>query len=301
MSEFDFNKIRRLDGTLLLVLRELLRRRRASEVALRLGLSASAVSHALARLRDLFEDPLFIRRPHGLEPTRRALELGPRIEALLDLTAAALATEGGFDPARSDRWFTFSSSEYVTVLIGARLLESLRTTAPGVAFTVHTLVQDRALDAVRRGEIDLAMGRFGPPGPGLTVETLFEDTYCVVARKGHPRVKGAVSWEDYAAIGHVFSGAWGEGSADESVPPRQEIATLAVVPRWLTALAMAAESDALVTCPRRLAERQAPLLGLQVVDHPDPQTPFAVQVARREGPDPAVAWMMDQLRAAAVG
>ncbi|MBS0410897.1 MAG: LysR family transcriptional regulator, partial [Proteobacteria bacterium] len=77
MAEFDLNKIRRLDGTLLLVMRELLRRRQAQAAAARLGLSASAVSHALGRLRDLFEDPLFIRRPHGLEPTRRALELGP--------------------------------------------------------------------------------------------------------------------------------------------------------------------------------------------------------------------------------
>jgi hypothetical protein len=74
MSDFNLNQIRRLDGGLLLVFRELLRTRRASAVAQRLGLSPSAISHALNRLRDLFGDPLFIRRPHGFEPTRRAEE-----------------------------------------------------------------------------------------------------------------------------------------------------------------------------------------------------------------------------------
>lgn len=298
MSDFDTNKIRRLDGTLLLVFRELLRRRRASEVAVRLGLSASAISHALARLRDLFEDPLFIRRPHGLEPTRRALELGPRIESLLDLAGAALASEGGFDPARSDRWFTVSSSEFVTVLIGAPLVEALRTTAPGVAFTVHTYVQDRALQAVRRGELDLAMGRFGAMPPGLVAEPLFEDRYCVVARQGHPRVRGRIDREAYESIGHIFSGAWGEGSQDDPVPASSEIATLAVVPRWLTALCMAAASDALVTCPRRLAERQAPQLGLQVIEPPFEQRPFTVHAARRDAADPAIDWFMQQIRTA---
>ena len=91
MSDFDLNQIRRLDGGLLLVFRELLRTRRASTVAERLGLSPSAISHALTRLRDLFNDQLFVRRPHGFEPTRRALELGPKIEALIDLSPEEVA------------------------------------------------------------------------------------------------------------------------------------------------------------------------------------------------------------------
>src|SRR5947207_632997 len=99
MSDIDINDIRRLDGNLLLVFRELARTRRTTEAAARLGVTQSTISHALARLRALFRDPLFARRPHGLEPTPRALELGPRIEALLDMTSAVLARDGGFDPA----------------------------------------------------------------------------------------------------------------------------------------------------------------------------------------------------------
>src|SRR3990167_9610983 len=105
MSEFDLSQIRRVDGGLLLVFRELLRCGRASGTARRLRLTPSAVSHALTRLRDLFDDPLFVRRPHGLEPTRRALELGPRIEALIEMVGQALKPHEGFDPARSGRRF----------------------------------------------------------------------------------------------------------------------------------------------------------------------------------------------------
>src|SRR5476649_314123 len=105
MNDIDANNIRRLDGGLLLVFRGLLRRRRTTVVAQELGLSQSAVSHALTRLRDVFADPLFIRRSHGLEPTRRALELGPRIDSLLDRIGETFRKASTFEPARSERTF----------------------------------------------------------------------------------------------------------------------------------------------------------------------------------------------------
>src|SRR5689334_25448174 len=126
MSEFDQMKLRRLDGGLLLIFRELLTQRRASRVSQRLGLSQSAISHALARLRDLFGDPLFIRKSHGFEPTRRALELGPRVEALIDLIGTTISEHGSFDPKRSRRRFGIASPDYIITLIGDRLTESFR-------------------------------------------------------------------------------------------------------------------------------------------------------------------------------
>ena len=136
MSDFDVNQIRRMDGGLLLVFRELLRTRRASTVAERLGLSPSAISHALTRLRDLFDDPLFIRRPHGFEPTRRAQELGPQVEALIELTNRTLSRDTGFDPLSSSRLFLFAAPEFVVALIGAELINQLKTAAPAVRFGV---------------------------------------------------------------------------------------------------------------------------------------------------------------------
>src|SRR4051794_29957142 len=124
MSDIDINHIRKLDGNLLLVFRELMRKRRTTEAAQQLGLSQSAVSHALTRLRGLFADPLFVRRSHGLGPPRRALELPPRIDRLIDAAGAVLGDGDGFDPTRSDRRFRIAAAEFVTALIGAPLVDT---------------------------------------------------------------------------------------------------------------------------------------------------------------------------------
>jgi len=303
MSDIDNDDIRRLDGGLLLIFRELLRRRRVTEAARVLGLSQSAVSHALARLRDIYSDELFMRRPHGLDPTRRALELGPRIEALIDLASETLRPEGGFDPARSERRFLFSAPEFVLALVGARLFERMRVEAPNASFIALYHTREPALEALRRREIDFAIGRFTAQRAGFVIETLYEDRYCVVARKGHPRFKsGRISRAAYVEAGHVFSGSPTEGDADEG--ERAEDITgikwRAVAPRWLPALVMASQSDALVTCPRRLAERLAPVLGLQILQAPFVSNRITVSVARRTGEtDDAISWFLDAVRDAA--
>lgn len=300
MSEFDLNKLRRLDGGLLLIFRELLRTRRASTVAERLGLSPSAISHGVGRLRDLFDDPLFVRRPHGLEPTLRALELGPRIETLIELAGQTLSRETGFDPLRSERQFLFAAPEFVTALIGAELINQLRTAAPKASFAVSFSGEEDAYRALRRGEIEFALGRFTTPRPGFVTDMLFEDRYCVAARKGHPRVDGAIDWQGWCDIGHVFAWSSSETASDKAeAGPGERVARLAAVPQWLTALVLAASTDGLVTCPRRLAERHAERLGLQVLDPPfEPQT-ITVSLVRRAGvTDAGLEWFLQQVRAA---
>src|SRR3984957_13062896 len=198
MSEFDQLQIRKLDGGLLLIFRELLARRQASAVAAQLGLSPSAISHALRRLRDLFGEPLFVRRSHGLEPTQRALELAPRIEALIELIGKTVSTDQPFDPARARRRFRVACQGSIATLIGGHLTAAFRRLAPGCAFSIRSVILDRALRAVRRGEADVALGAFRQIPQGLAAESLFEDRYVVIARKGHPRVDGAVDPATYA-------------------------------------------------------------------------------------------------------
>src|SRR5271167_3841359 len=130
MNEFDSVQIRKLDGGLLLIFRELMARRRASDVAQHLGLSPSAISHALGRLRDLFGEPLFIRRSHGLEPTQKALELAPRIERLLGQIDDMVSSDRSFDPAQSRRRFRIVCPDYIAPLIAPPLIEAFRREAP---------------------------------------------------------------------------------------------------------------------------------------------------------------------------
>ncbi len=311
MAEFDNMKIRRLDGGLLLIFRELLAHRRASVVSQRLGLSQSAVSHALARLRDLMGDPLFIRRSHGLEPTKRALELGPRIEALIDMIGATMARDGRFDPSQSRRRFGIACADHVTTLMADRLVESFRKTAPRANFTTRHVILDRALAAVRRGDVDIAIGVFDSVPRDLKREHLFEDDYCVLARKGHPKVKGSVDIITYATVGHVFIGN-PEGALSDEAPWDREainatygsmaspeaVRTQGYLLQWDTAMLMVADSDVLIDCPRSLAKKYAKRLGLQILDPPHNPFRFKVDLVRRGSDDPGVDWLVEQVKEA---
>ncbi len=295
----DIN-IRRLDGGLLLVFRGLLRFGRTTAVADELGLSQSAVSHALARLREVFDDPLFTRRPHGLEPTRRALELGPRIDALLDQMGETLRRGSRFDPAKSERRFAMAAPEFVAALIGADLVNAFRSAAPRAQLGIGFLSPQLSLEALRRGEIDLALGRFSALPNEFLSETVYRDKYCVAARKDHPKVKGRITIAQYRAIGHVFAYSESETGGDAHSTP--EIAYTATMPGWLTVLSIVASSDAIATAPRKLVERQAKRLGLQVIN--PPFVPYAIEVAavRRAGSaDAGTDWLLGQVRKAIAG
>jgi len=306
MDDIDQLDIRRIDGGLLLVFRELCRRGRTTAVAAHLGLSQSAVSHALSRLRDLFGDPLFLRKPHGLVPTRRALELAPRIEALIELMGASLRTEAGFEPALSSRWFRVAATEYALEAIGGELVGLTRDAGFGGAFMFQFMRGYRALDALRRGQLDLVLGRFEDLPIGFVGEALYQDRYCVVARRGHPTLNGQISAEQWKTTGHVFVGAVspsddviGPTIGEDAMPSPSDVVCSALVPRWEMALAMVAASDAIATGSRRLAEQQADRLGLQVLDPPSASPGWSVSMVRRVGDDAGLDWFSRQVQAAA--
>jgi DNA-binding transcriptional LysR family regulator len=307
MTDIDNNDIRRLDGGLLLVFRELSRRGRTTAVAAHLGLSQSAVSHALGRLRDVFGDPLFLRRPHGLEPTSRAQSLAPRIEALIEAMGSAIRPEQAFDPARSGRWFNVAATEYADELIGVRLATRLHG-AKSVVFTLRFMRGYLALEDLRRGRVDLVLGRFDSLPPGLVAEALFEDRYCVAARRGHPTIDGRISIAQWSAAGHIWVGSMsssddviGPAAGEDPMPSPGDARATALVPRWETALAMAAVCDAIVSGPRSLAEARAEPLGLQVLEPPAiPYPPWTLSMARRAGEDAGLDWFCAEVRAAAL-
>ena len=306
MSDIDQLDIRRIDGGLLLVFRELNRRGRTTAVAAQLGLSQSAVSHALGRLRDLFGDPLFLRKPHGLVPTQRALELAPRIEALIDMIGAAVRPEGGFEPARSSRWFRVAATEYADEAIGGRLVGQLREDHFGGGFVFQFLRGYLALDALRRGQLDLVLGRFEALPADYVSEALYEDQYCVVARRGHPVLNGEITYEQWSTIGHVFVGSIspfddviGPTIGEDPMPNTRDVVSTAIVPRWEMALAMVAASDVIATGSRRLAEQQAERLDLQVLEPPAPVPAWTVSMVRRRGADPGLDWFCGKVLTAA--
>jgi DNA-binding transcriptional LysR family regulator len=303
MVDISDDKIRRIDGSLLLVFVELVRHGRTTIVAERLGLTQSAISHALARLRDLFGDPLFVRRASGLSPTQHALELVPKIEEILRLTSDALGLAQRFDPTTSARRFRIGAADYVCTLLSGTLLRRFEQQAPQAGFTFRLVLGPDALLALKRDDIDMAVGRFRGQLPDLRVTRLFEERYCVVARRGHPRVRGKLDLATYAELGHVLTSVAGDfvGFTDPAVRrlgiTRKIVAS---VPRFLVALSVVAETDAISTVPRRLAERHAEGFGLQILPAPFALEPFEV-VAVTQRSDPALDWLTQQLAAAAIG
>lgn len=297
MTDIGISNIRKLDGSLLLVFRELLRSRNASETARRLSLSQSAISHNLARLRDLFDDPLFVRKPHGLEPTRRAIELGPQVEELMNVAARTL---GGtrFDPATSDRTFLFAAPEYFTAQIGTGLADLFESEAPSARFWCQYLPQQNVFTDLRRGELDLAVGRFEEQVPAhIELERLYREEYCIVLRRDHPTIRGRVGSRQVYRLSYIFAGSQSELTLMEIEADYSEYNMLAVVPQWLTALCIVATTDAATICPRRLAERQARALNLQVLKSPIDIPEFDVSLARRRGDnDPGISWFAQAIR-----
>jgi DNA-binding transcriptional LysR family regulator len=303
-SQINLSKIKRLDGSLLLIFRELMRHRRTTLVAERLGLTQSAVSHALARLRELFDDALFVRRPNGLEPTQRALELAPRIDELLRLTESTLDTGKDFDPAVTRRIFRIGGGDFMSALIAAPLLHLFEREAPLASFVFRFSLGVDAFDALRRDEVDIAVGRFRPRSPDCIFENLYEEQYCVVARQDHPRVRGAIDLQTFSELGHVIIALGNdlEQLGDDRLKLQSiERRMVAAVPRFLTGFTLVAQSDALLTVQRRLAERYATAFKLQVLDVPYPTDTFPIIAVRRQQDkdDVAINWLIDKVRQSA--
>jgi DNA-binding transcriptional LysR family regulator len=120
----------------------------------------------------------------------------------------------------------------------------------------------------------------------------------VAARKGHPRVRGAIDEAGWREIGHIFAHSLSETAADET-EKGVHVARLAAVPHWLTVLVLVASTDGIATVPRKLAERHAEMLGLQVIDPPFEPDLITVSTLRRSGvEDAGVDWFLQQIREA---
>lgn len=274
--------------------------RNAKRAAAELNLSPAAISHGLARMRELLGDPLFVRRPHGLDPTLRALQLAPQVDAIVELASEILGGDTAFDPANSARRFNLSCPEFVSFSMVAPLLQQVRHIAPRISVRVTHLSQSSAFDGLKRGELDLALGRFEAPNSDASNpvrEVLYEDHYCVAVRSRHPSVGKSLSKRQYAECRHVFATAESEIPLAETKADYGHLDVAAFVPQWLTALNVVSKSDAIATCPRRLADTASNSLRIRVLDCPYSFSPIPVEVARRSaGSDLGVEWLLDQIR-----
>ena len=302
MPGFDDIELRRLDLTLLLVFEEVMASRKLSAAAKRLGLTQSAISHALKRLRDIFGDELFIRTPRGIVPTPRALDLRAPLAEAVRLIAGT-TRPATFDPTRDRRTFRIAAPDYETSVFAPLLADTGATDTGGAGplFIFQPLVRRQAIEALTSAEIDLVLGYTEDRGGGCEHETLLEDDYLVVARAGHPALGVTLTIDRYASLGHVLVSPGGmlSGIVDVLLAVEGRSRRVAVaVPYFLAALATVARSDLIATVPRRIALLHGPNFGLESATPPLSIRRFPVWMtwSRRTSTDPAIMWLRERMR-----
>lgn len=274
--------LRRLDMTLLLALSSLLRTRQVTATAAELGLIQSSVSHVLGRLRDVFDDPLFVRRPFGMAPTQRALELEPIVEAILDLSHQALAP-AEFDLAGAEGVVRIAALDHHCALVAGPLIERLRDAAPRVRLSFRALARRPAVDALLAGKIDIGLGLFWNLPETVERVALWRDRYSVVGAKTHWSGR-ELSMDAYLAARHLLVSLDGgfEGVVDKALAEIGcERRVVATVPYFLSALAAAGANDGILTIPRGFADRYADRFGLQIMEAPLALQPFEMCAIHR--------------------
>jgi DNA-binding transcriptional LysR family regulator len=300
MSEFSTSELRRLDLTLLLVFLGLVRHRKALDVAAELGLTQSAISQSLKRLRDIFGDELFLRRPHGMEPTATALALEAPVAAAVDALRGALGVARDFDAATATGLVRIAALDSEQAVLIPPLAARLRQLAPGLTLSVLPLGRGAAMDALSEGRADLVLGFVWDLPEMISGKLIYEESFLVAGRPEALPKAPHISIDDYCAADHVLISPGGDlrGVVDDQLEAMGRSRRVILgLPAFLPALAAAADSAALVTLPARVARAFAAGFGLVTAEPPILVRRFPVSVFwhRRNETDPRTLWIRQQL------
>ena len=271
--------IKDVDLNLLVVLDALLRARNVSRAAEALDMSQPAVSYALAKLRTLFEDPLFIRAARGLRPTPRAEALGPALQEVLDRVKADILKPPRFDAATTQRAFTFNMADVGEMVFLPAIRARLAEVAPFANIRAVSTPPPELEEAMRSGEVDLAVGYFpGLGGAAIYQQRLFSHSFVCIARKDHPRVGSQITRKQFLEESHAVVQQEGKSHelfeqalAEQGLTRRIALS----IPHFLAIPLLIAESDLIVTVPYAVAKSFAKMTDLKLL-RPPIQVPDAV-------------------------
>ncbi|MGN7713273.1 LysR family transcriptional regulator [Agrobacterium radiobacter] len=300
----SMNNLRGVDLNLLVVLDALLSERHVSRAALRLNMSQPAVSHALARLRVLLEDPLFTRHSGGLSPTIRALELSQPVKEALAQIRAVLGP-GGFDPARGRHVFRLAMSDYGASIILPELMSLIGRSAPGIDLSITQLSREGMVAGVVDGDIDLGLGVFPHLPAQIHSELLFSDQYvCLVDRATLPPLADRIDLDAYLARPHALVAVHGEASTeiDETIHTAGFSRRVALVlPHWSVAPNTIIGTNLILTVAAKSLETLRRHKRLVILPSPIefPPVPFTLISHKRRQADPALRWIRAAISAIA--
>lgn len=262
-------ELRELNLNLLLSLEALLEASHVSRAAEKLGVTQSAMSHALKQLRAHFDDPLLVRGGQGLVLTPRAERLAISLRRAFSELRRGLNDEA--QDQSTARTFTIVSPDHLACVLLPGLTQRMAEHAPLVELTVRSLDPRFFLEQLEVGEVDLVLSVETPRAAALKTKRLFEDSFACAVRRDHPRVGSKLTLAQYAELSHVVHSPSGRGTSgiDHALEARGCTRQISLrVPSLVVATTVAAATDHIVTAPRRFLEQLAPHLGLKVLAVP---------------------------------
>ncbi|MBN3759634.1 LysR family transcriptional regulator [Burkholderia sp. Ac-20365] len=248
--------LRQLDLNLLVTLDALLSEHNVTRAAERLNFSQPSVSVHLAKLREIFGDPLLLPGPRGMRPTARADELREPLREALDVLESVISPARAFDPSKATHTWRLAASDYSesTVLLPA--LNALRTAAPGTRLSVVEMMPTRIVKQAEQGDIDLAFHTSDESPLGLHRRVLFRERYVLAGRAGHPRLKRRPTLAQFCALEHVIvspDGGGFRGVTDEVLAQLGLTRRVVLsVPHFLVMISVLANTDLVAMVPERL-------------------------------------------------
>lgn len=269
-----------VDMNLLVVLRALLRERHVTRAAAQVGLSQSATSHALSRLRELYGDELLVRQGRALVLTPRAQALLPQLERGLTQLVSTIRGEPEWDPATARKVFTLGLADYAQALLLGPLLKELEKQAPGVDLSV--IISMDLNDLLEKGTIEAAVNIGGRTPPAFKTRKLFSERYLCMVRRRHPHVGQKLTLARYLDLHHLVVAPTGApGSVVDTLLAQRgnERRVAARVPNFLIVPLIVAGSDFINTGPERLARRMAQHYPIRLLPPPLQLPTFEMQLA----------------------
>jgi DNA-binding transcriptional LysR family regulator len=307
-------QLARVDLNLLVAFDALVRERSVTRAAERVGITQSAMSHALRRLRELVGDPLLVRGQSGMVLTPRALVLVVPLQSALRTVGLALREPEPFDARRATRTFRIASPDLFDVVAVPLLLARIREHAPGVALNITSVADPQLAARLETGEVDVAVvphveqTRNAPPAlpaQGLVRTRLFRDGFVCWLRAKHPALRGRnrLTLEAYAELPHALVAPRGDGlgQVDEALAARGLSRRVVLrAPHFYAALAIVARSDLVLTAPTALAVAE-PRSRVVAVLPPIPLPRHDVNLLWHErfSSDPAHLFLREQIGAVA--
>jgi DNA-binding transcriptional LysR family regulator len=289
------------DLNLLKAFNALYAERHVTHAGQRLGLSQSAMSGALTRLREVFNDELFVRSPSGMQPTPRADDLAGPISAALSLMRSVLR-EDGFDPATADHIVTIGMTDYAAFVLLPPLLARLAVEAPGLDVRVRGIFgKDEVIDLLDSGEANLAISVPVDAAARILSRPLLQEGFACIARVGHPAFADGAGVEGFAASSHLLVSPEGDrtGLVDRKLAALGLERRVSLSrPQFLVAPFVVADTDLVATLASRVAMRFA-AANLGITVHQPPITlaewPLAMMWHRRADEHPTMNWLRDRL------